>query len=252
MEFIDCSKWNGPFDWQKSVNKGVEGAWLKASGCGIGGNYVDYRFKENSQSCPLPYKGSYHYFDYEGRKSGADQCKFFLDTVGNFGNLRGVLDLEDNSGHGWVKLSSVMGNAMKEALSWVNQYFLECGHWPILYLNTGLTILQQWTVTGYKYTFRNFTECPLWVANYNDIQVPPTGAWETYAAWQWTSGGDGLAYGNSPGNVSIDLNRINNLNALLKPGITIEDPVIIPPVVVDYTDKQKLDILWEAYKTYTK
>ena len=250
LEFIDISKWNGVFNWQKAQAMGVKGAWLKASGCGIGGNYEDYRFKENSASCPLPYKGAYQYFDYEARKSGADQCKFFLDTVGNFGNLRGVLDIENNY-PSWKPLSSVMGSAMKEALSWVTTYFNETGHWPILYLNTGLTVLKQLTATGYKYTFRNFTQCPLWVANYNNIEVPPTGAWNTYDAWQWTSGGDGYAYGNAPGNVAIDLNRIKNLNALLKPGITIEDPVVIPPVV-EPTDKQKLDILWQAYKTYNK
>lgn len=221
-EFIDISKWNGIFNWQKSVNQGVKGAWLKASGCGVGGNYEDYRFKENSQSCPLYYRGSYHYFDYMGRKSGADQCKFFLDTTGNFGNLRGVLDLEDNFGGGWAKLSSMLGTALKSALEWVNQYRKECNHDPIMYLNTGLTILQQLTATGYKYAFRNFTGFPLWVARYDPVENPlvignKKAAWTDWAAWQWTSGGDGLAYGNSPGNAAIDRNRIKNLNVLLKP-----------------------------------
>jgi len=267
MEFIDISKWNGVFNWQKSVNQGVKGAWLKASGCGVGGNYEDYRFKENSKSCPLLYKGAYQYFDYEARKSGADQCKFFLDTVGSFGNMRGVLEIEDNVGGGWTRLSTVMSKAMKEALAWVNQYYLECNHWPVLYLNTGFTVLQQWTSTGYKTVFRNFIQCPLWVARYDPVSNPlvigtQKSAWTDYAAWQWTSGGDGLAYGNSPGNVAIDLNRIRHIDQLLKPNavITIEDPVIVHPVVIEPTTiegrvlklEKDVSTLMSAYKNYTK
>lgn len=247
--FTDVSKWNGIIDWPKQIKNGIEGTWLKASGCGVGGNYVDYRFKENSYSCPLKYRGAYHYFDYEGRKSGKDQAKFFLDTCGDFGNMRGVLDLEDNSGGGWTKLSTIMGKALKEALAWVTEYYIETNHYPILYLNTGLTTQKQLTSTGYKYAFRNFVECPLWVANYNNINIPPTGAWDDYAAWQYTSAGDGLAYGNSPGNNAIDLNRIKNISLLLKPGIAVTQP---DPVNVEPTDAEKLRILWEAYKSYQK
>jgi len=247
---IDISAWNGIFDWQKAQTKGAELVYLRASACGNSGNYKDWRFKENSNSCTLKYKGTYHYFDY--RKPGADQCKFFLDHTGNFGNLRGILDIEDNSGNGWPKLYSMVGTALKHALEWVNEYYKQCNHWPGLYMSSDPTGWQQFTVTGYKYAFRNFTQCPLWVANYNNISSPKTGAWTDYALWQYTSTEDGIGFGNAPGNNFIDVNRIKNLSALLKPGVTIEDPVIIPPIVVDYTDKQKLDILWEAYKTYNK
>ena len=34
MEFIDISKWNGVFDWSKAVAKGIDGAYLKATGTG--------------------------------------------------------------------------------------------------------------------------------------------------------------------------------------------------------------------------
>ena len=246
---IDISKWNSVFDWSKVQKQGVELAYLKASGAGNGGNYIDFRFKENGTSCPLPYKGAYHYFDYRGH--GADQCKYFLDTVGDFGNLRGALDFEDNSGGGWPKLSSMVGTSLKEALAWVTQYKLECGHYPVLYMSTDPTTWKQWTSTGYKYTFRNFTDCPLWVANYNKITTPPTGAWSTYTMWQYTSNGDGYLFGNGgTGNPYIDLNIVKDVNALLKPGVTIEDPVVIP--VIQPTDAEKLRILWEAYKAYNK
>lgn len=236
MIFIDISKWNGVFNWQKAQAQGVEGAYLKATGCGNAGNYVDYKFPINSASCNLKYKGAYQYFDY--RKPGADQCKYFLDTCGDFGNMRGVLDIEDNATNGWVSLDSVIGNAMKYALEWVYQYKLETGHYPVLYLNTGLTVKKQWTVSGYKYIFRNFLDCPLWIANYNDIKVPPTGAWSDYAMWQYTSKGNGILYGNEAGNSFIDLNTVKNLQALLKPGIMPEDDI---PVTIPLTIEQRLE-----------
>lgn len=246
MEFVDISKWNGVFNWSKAQAKGVEGAYLKATGSGNGGNYVDFRFKENSASCPLKYKGTYHYFDYRGY-SGADQCKYFLDKTGNFGNLRGVLDMEDNATNGWVSLDSVLGVAMREALAWVNEYKKECGHAPVLYLNSGLAGKKQLTLSGYQYIFRNFLDCPLWVANYNQISTPPSGAWLDYAMWQYTSKGDGIGYGNAPGNMFIDLNRVKNLSALLKPGVTIEDEQPIPVVIPEPSDAEKLSRLWKAH-----
>jgi len=220
MEFIDISKWNGEFNFDASRKQGVDGVFIKASGCGVNGNYADYKFEQNSKNCNMTYKGAYHYFDYTG-KSGADQCKFFLDTVGSWGNMRGVLDLEDNSGGGWPKLSSMYGVATKEALQFVMQYLRETEVIPVMYLNTGLTILRD---SMLRWTFRNFTECPLWVANYNKIASPPTGAWKDYAAWQYTSKGPGILYGNSVGNNYIDLNVIKNLDALLiKPPVIGED-----------------------------
>lgn len=229
--FIDISKWNGVFDWSKAQAQGVEGVYIKATGSGNYGNYEDFKFKENSASCPLKYKGSYHYFDYQGR-SGADQCKYFLDKVGDFGNMRGVLDIEDNFTNGWKNIYSILGIAMREGLAWVNQYRLECGHSPVMYLNLGLAKQQQLTLTGYKYIFRNFLDCPLWIARYGDVPDPliysskERAAWDDYALWQYSSKGNGALYGNAINNDFIDLNKVKNLDALLKPGITSEDEII--------------------------
>ena len=245
MEFIDISKWNGVFDWSKAVAKGIEGAYLKATGTGNGGSYEDYRFKENSASCPLKYKGTYHYFDYRGY-SGADQCKYFLDITGNFGNMRGVLDIEDNSANSWIAISKNYGVVMRESFAWVTEYLKETGHLPVLYLNLGLTLEKQFTTSGYKYLFRNFLECPLWIANYNKVTNPlrsldgKLSAWPYYAMWQYTRGGDGLAFGNSPGNAAIDLNTVKDLSLLLKPGVTIEDEPVSTPVEIPLTIEQRL------------
>ena len=229
--FIDVSKWNGIFDWSKAQAQGVEGVYIKATGSGNYGNYEDFKFPLNADTCTLKYKGSYHYFDYQGR-SGADQCKYFLDKVGDFGNMRGVLDIEDNSANGWKPIDSVIGIAMREALAWVYQYKLDTGHYPVMYLNLGLAKQRQWTITGYKYIFRNFLDCPLWIARYGDVPDPliysskERAAWSDYAMWQYTSKGNGALYGNAINNDFIDLNKVKNLNALLKPGITAEDEII--------------------------
>lgn len=233
MIFTDVSKWNGSIDWSKQVAQGVDGVYIKATGCGDYGNYTDYKFKEHSESCPLTYKGAYHFFDY--RKPGADQCKFFLDKVGDFGNLTGMLDLEDNSGSGWARLDSMYGKALQYAMEFVTQYILEVGHNPGMYLNTGLT--RQKDYLG-RYIFRNFTHLPLWVANYNPITVPPIGAWSKYALWQYTSEGNGYLYGNSVGNKYIDLNKVNDIYSL------VAKPVETP---VELTDSQKLARLWNAH-----
>ena len=219
--FIDISSWNSTspavFNFDKAKANGVIGAYIRAT---FGLN-VDGKFSANKQNCNLANYGAYSYFDYRG--NGADQCKKFLDTVGTWGNMRGVLDLEDNSGNGWPRLDSMYGTALSRALAWVNQYKLDTGHYPVMYLNSGLCRQKDWMG---KYIFRNFLVCALWVAHYTTAAAPITGAWSEAALWQYSSTGDGLRYGNSVGNTYIDLNRVFNLPALMKPGITPEDEII--------------------------
>jgi len=233
---IDISAWNGNFNFDKAKAAGVIGVYMRSNF----GLSVDSKYGTNRQNCTLDYSGAYHYFDYRG--NGADQCKKFLDTVGSWGNMRGVLDLEDNSANGWPRLDSMYGQALKEALSWVNTYKLETGHNPVMYLNSGLCRQKDYLN---RYIFRNFLECPLWVAHYTNYPSPITGAWAEAALWQYSSTGDGILYGNSTGNKYIDLNRVFNLQALLKPGITPEDEVIPVPVVL--TDAEKLAKLWQHH-----
>lgn len=233
MLFTDQSKWNGKIDWTKAVEHGVEGSYLKATGC----DYIDLKFKENSMSCPLKYKGAYHFFDYRGL-SGKTQARIFLDTVDNWNNLRGALDIEDNSGGGWPKLSSMYGNALKEALQFVIEYNRLTGHYPVIYVSSYLTTL---TDTWGRFTFRNFFECPLWVAHYTEAKNPTVKGWKDYAMWQYTNNGDGYIYGNEYGAPRIDLNIVKNLNDLMVPGLTGgQEPDIV-------TDTEKLNRLWNNH-----
>ena len=233
---IDISAWNSTspavFNFDKAKAQGVIGAYIRAT---FGLN-VDGKFATNKQNCNLANYGAYSYFDYRG--NGADQCKKFLDTVGTWGNMRGVLDLEDNSGNGWPRLDSMYGTALSRAMAWVNEYKLETGHYPVMYLNSGLCRQKDWMG---KYIFRNFLVCALWVAHYTTAAAPITGAWSEAALWQYSSTGDGLRYGNSVGNTYIDLNRVFNLPALLKPGITAEDEIIDMTNVLNIAPLSQVD-----------
>lgn len=220
MLFCDVSFWQGVINWDRAKSSGLSGAILKASEA----KFVDPKFSLNSASCSLEYKGAYHFLR-EG--NGADQCKFFLDTIGDFGNLRGALDFE-------IVPSSAN---MTTALDWVNEYLKEVGVPPVLYLNTSLSQTKQWTTLGYKYLFRNFTSYPLWIANYNPVSSPGIGAWENYALWQYTRKATGSLYGVQ--SASIDLNRVNNLGALL---LNKEDDESL-------TDSEKLAKLWAWYES---
>jgi len=249
--FTDNSNWNGDKNWQKELDAGAQGTILRASH----GLNKDLRYDKYKSTCSHKNIGSYNYFDYRG--DGADQCKKFLDITGNYGNIRGVVDLEDNYANGWPKLDGMIGTALSRLMAWVDQYILETGHNPIAYLNTGLTIKKD--RLG-KYIFRNFvSKCGLWVANYNQsiyingswikMETPPTGAWSECAMWQYTSKGDGYLYGNETGSPYIDLNRVLNLQLLLKPGIVLDPPpVVTPPLPPNTTGIVGISQQNELYK----
>jgi len=240
--FIDVSHWQGKIDWNKAISNGVEGAYIKATGSGVYGNYTDDELVNNI-TAPLKYKGFYHFFDYRtNAKKGADQCKYFLDTVGLSGNLRGALDFENNEKY-FGSIYKVWGHALTEAMNWCLEYEKETGHAPTFYCGSSNSQTRS-IITGYS--FRNFARFPLWVAHYTSAKEPTFGCWTDYALWQYSTQGDPNLYGIT-GSKGVDLDMVNDMNALLKPGTTIEDPVIVP---AEPTDAEKLRILWEAYKAY--
>ena len=235
---IDCSFWNGSFNWTKAVNQGIEFAFIKASQ----GVYVDSKFKENSKTCPLKYKAGYHFLDYtlknyvKGNEIawGQQQARYFVSTVGDWNTIPDALDMETNGS--WEKIDQyTKDRVLKIALAFVGEYYKLRGYYPFIYTNK---YISEWC--------KNFTLCPLWIANYNSIEMPPTGAWSTYDIWQYTSTGDGQLYGNAYGNKYIDLNKtIRPISSYsVKEVITEDEPVVIP----EPSDSEKLQLLWAWYK----
>jgi GH25 family lysozyme M1 (1,4-beta-N-acetylmuramidase) len=221
---IDISLWQGKFDWNKAVNQGVKFAILKASDCDDRHKlFVDPRFKENIASCPLAYRGSYHFLD--PLKDGTEQCKFYLDAIGDSCNLIGCLDIEENV---W----NYFPQAVARAWEFVQEYKKVIGLWPMIYTNNSISEQMQWDSKELKYKFywRNFIHCPLWVTNYDNVEYPETGPWLQEHIQQITEKGDGVACG-STGSKSIDIDKailpIDLL--LLNPLVRPEPPVIVKP-----------------------
>ena len=236
---IDVSKWQGKMDWQKAKAAGVSGAMVKVSQ----GVYEDAQWVNNKANCNLDYKGGYHFLDYFNYVKGNEVAfgqlqaqKFVAFLEGWHDNLPGALDIESNEAWGVINQSS-SPRIMKIALAFVNQYYSLRGHYPFIYASTNTVSMKEWTITGYQYIFRNFTKCPLWVANYNNISTPPTGAWLTYTLWQYSSTGDGVKYGNG-----VDGSKFVDLNRSIKP----LGEIAIKPAG-EITDAEKLAKLWAAH-----
>jgi GH25 family lysozyme M1 (1,4-beta-N-acetylmuramidase) len=190
MTFIDISFWNGVFDWDKALAMGVQGAYIKSSE----GLYTDKLFKVNSASCPLKWRGAYHFLYYGSGANGAKQAEYVVNLLKDWEyNLPVALDIEP--GNNYDKpfiLSEVLGIAM----DFVKRYRELTGHYPAIYVSSSRTK-----------EMSEFTDCPLWVAHYTLADAPTIYNWTSYALWQYSRDGAGALYGNEVGNLNIDLNR---------------------------------------------
>jgi GH25 family lysozyme M1 (1,4-beta-N-acetylmuramidase) len=215
---IDISLWQGKMDWQKAVNQGVQFAILKATDCTDAHKlFVDPRFKENIESCPLIYRGSYHFLD--ALKDGAEQCRFYLDTIGDSCNLIGCLDIEE---HVW----QYFDKAVARAWEFVQEYKRLTNLWPMIYTNNAIAEHMQWDneTQKYKFYFRNFVNCPLWITNYDKLERPETGPWLQEYIQQLTDKGNGRLYGTTE-SLSIDLDKaIQPIDLLLINPLVVPEP----------------------------
>ena len=205
---IDISLWQGKFDWQKAVNQGVKFAFLKASQ----GLFIDPRFKENMASCPLVYRGAYHFLD--PLRDGAKQCQFFLDTVGDSSTLIGALDVEN--------IWQCFDEAIAHAWEFVQEYKRLTNLWPILYTNNSIADHMQWKDGKYQFYFRNFIHCPLWITNYDKVDRPVTGPWLQEHLQQISDSADGKLYG-STGSKEIDIDK-----AIFPIDLLLINPLVVP------------------------
>lgn len=198
---MDVSHWNGPIDWDKTKESGIEYAFIKAT---EGSSFVDSRFGENwgeSKRAGVP-RAAYHYFRF-----GIDatkQAKHFWDVVGELGDLPHVVDIEDTK----VTADS---NALKTFIDRLTEL---SGSKPIIY--TGAWF---WNNARWGGPIDWASDYLLWCADYRDVEAPriPTD-WDTWHIWQYTSTGDGPTYGATGDN--LDLNRTNDDTP--EPGETID------------------------------
>lgn len=212
------------FDWNKSNSQGVWGVICK----GNQGTWIDPACDILMRSCPLNYKGIYGYLVWTQKQYtlgkevawGQEQAHILLSLSDKYSsNVRVTVDAEQN--RFWEKLDNTkesnyaLNRFLKIALAMVVEIERLTGYYPILYTNSYLTR-----------EMRNFTDCPLWISA-PDAITPSFYNWKEYAIHQYSYTGDGKLYGNYPGNSSVDLDEVPNVNKILIPRTVIaEDKVI--------------------------
>ncbi len=274
-EIIDLSYANGKFNWSKARSMGVEQAYLKSGQR----NFPDPMFKTNVESAPREVSlGSYHFLDYTlshyqagketefGKEQASKTAEIVLPYLmtGKLGiwiwdgvitetirNATLFTDIEDNSGSGWEKITSAnIGRVLKIALAYKLKLESIIKETAKIDLKVGTysncTLVQ---------SMANFKDGLEWLAWYTSMYDPgyvkkladgkvyyASGAWMgDWYLHQYTSRGDGRAYGNSVGNNYIDLNRVNTKWKFWHP----QPAVIEPEPVTEMSLEEKVEILWQ-------
>jgi GH25 family lysozyme M1 (1,4-beta-N-acetylmuramidase) len=198
---IDVSRFQGDIDWDAVAGSGVKFAFIQVSRSLTD---VDMKFDFNWRRAKEVgiLRGAYQRF-HPGQDVMA-QANLFLSKLGPYqaGDLPPVLDVEDADGLG----PTAIANAVRQWVEYVEQ---ELGVRPIIY--TGFYFWRD-SVGG-----ADFSEYPLWIANYGAScpLVPP--AWTKWTIHQYSS------TANVPGITAntCDVNKFNGtlaeLQALAQP-----------------------------------
>jgi lysozyme len=227
---IDLSKWDGVWDADKAKAAGAAFAFMKASQA----TFTDPLFTTHWSKAKTAglLRGAYHYLDYT--KPARDQANYFAALLkANPGELPPVVDYEqrrtDNN-------PVVARTFLRDFLVQMSSY----GYTPMLYTSPGFWI---------EYGEKNepfWTKFPLWIAQYTTAAAPTVPLpWTRWTFWQYTSKGNGPAYGTE--SLSLDLNRFNGtLNELLLfAGLSASNPVPPPtaPPPAGLTLEQRVALL---------
>lgn len=206
-----------PFNWQKSIDKGVEGTFIKAAE----GMTMDPAFDLSMSTCPLPYRGVYGYVKYTQTAYpiggeiawGKKTAQLLLDLSDKHNcNTRVMIDAEQNAY--WEKLQNTLEDRaldrfLKITAAQVYEIWRLTGYFPVMYTNPWLT----------RFMDSDFGDCPLLIAAGTKV-MPKISNWEAAAGIQFDWVADGQAYGNYYGNPAIDLDEIFDVNEILIPGRT--------------------------------
>ncbi|MCP4406157.1 MAG: hypothetical protein GY807_00015 [Gammaproteobacteria bacterium] len=157
-----------------------------------GFDFKDPRFKRNWQkSREVGYlRGAYHFFLNKGGKRQAEN--FLLRVNHRHGDLQPALDLE-------VSITRQQrGRFVERARKFVDVIEAELGRKPFIYTTRGF-----WDMYGNP----DFSDCPLWVANFTTRPTPklPRSNWSSYSIWQYSERGRVPGIGTN----LVDLNRFN-------------------------------------------
>ncbi len=182
---IDVSYWQSTIDWSSVASAGVEFAFIRVSD-GIGVDDTEFSTNWNEARANGIVRGAYQYF--RACQDPRAQAELLLEKMGNleYDDLPPVIDVETTDDCA----SSLISN-MQE---WLNIVEDAVGRKPIIYTSWGF-----WdgSVGGY-----DFSEYPLWVANWEvDCPVLPDG-WSDWVFWQSSDSG---SIPGIYGNVDMDI-----------------------------------------------
>lgn len=191
---IDLSHHNGDIDFNKVYADGVRGIIHKA---GEGLTSKDHMFKANTVNAQLAglNVGAYHFIR---GTNGTEQAKRFLDIVPH--DYLFAIDAED----GGITLKELINSSEDFA-----KYIIEqTGKIPLFYINR-FSVCEA-SSKGY-FNDSILTQCPLWVARYNNYLGDLPYYWKNYTLWQYSESGhvDGISG-------DVDLNDYSGTEEQLK------------------------------------
>jgi len=198
VQGLDVSAYQTNVDWQQQWNMGARFAYVKAS---EGNYFTNDLFSSQYQGARNVgmIRGAYH-FAIPNWSSGADQARYFVQNGGGWSSdgytMPPVLDFEFNPYEGRTINGFYFGNTCynmspNQLSSWVQDFGNTMksltGRLPVIYTNTMWWNQCLGNPSG-------FGDYPLWVAAYpgsptNDAGAIPTGSWDTYSIWQYSSTG---------------------------------------------------------------
>ena len=171
---IDISNNNGDVDWERVVTAGVTFAFLKAT---EGTSFVDQTYERHRAAAKQHgiKVGAYH-FARPAKSQPGQQAAFFLEHAKpKAGELRPVLDLEDNGG-------LAAADVQRWARGWLDAVERAVGCKPIIYTSPSF-----WRDRAGNADFSGY---PLWHAQYTKRpNADVAGSWKGYTIWQHAQDG---------------------------------------------------------------
>ena len=198
---IDVSRFQGSIDWQKVKDSGVVYAYIQISRSVTD---LDAKFEYNWRRAKEVgiLRGAYQRFQPD--QDVALQAQIFLDKLGPYqeGDLPPMLDVEDDGGLTGTQIAN-------RVTQWMDRVEPVVGVTPLIY--TGFYFWRDEVASA------DFSEYPLWIANYGtDCPLVPE-KWTTWTIHQYSS------TATIPGITAntVDVNKFNGtlaeLQALAQP-----------------------------------
>lgn len=207
---VDVSKWQGKMNWQKCYDNGARFAYIRAGSVDnvTGKCYTDNRFWENAASAPSILPVGYYWY-FRPNWSVKDQAEYFCNLLKQVSyKLAPCGDIEADPST-WGK--KITPGDYADLITRYFMYIME-----MLKISRCRVYTRQ-SVWDYQVAARPFwSTLETWFARYNpDLFSPWSDGkfkfrdFKDWKFWQFSSTGDGYAFGTDVGSKGIDLNYFN-------------------------------------------